>query len=203
MKNKEYFDTLRVLGILEKEKYDNSKVIYLEQSDFDIATIHKKLYLSKEFRFNYILDLLCKWANRFKSIDNFDMRLVDKIIEVARFRRCVMLYSDNSNFEKFLFQEEFIENKVDEIIRYISIFTIVDGLRTLNLNGDVVRVLSDFKFATMSITSIKDGVREIAKEVYFIIYKDKKFKFVTSFRKLKRDEYDFVITTSMNRQYIE
>lgn len=195
MSNKEYFDTLLVLGVIKPGEYDKDKLEHLIDSDFEVETLHKKL--CKEFEFAYILELLCKWVDRFKTIDKFDMKIADKFIDAIWFEKNIMNKTGSTTLKKTMLKEEFIENSVDSILRYISIFSITEWKKIVNLNGHRLEIHSCAPFPYMRV----EGDRWI-KDISFIIYKDKKFKFIDELRIIEPEEYDMIIAIPENRRYI-
>lgn len=195
MSNKEYFNTLLVLGVIKPGEYKQDRLDHLIESDFEVENIHKRLY--KEFEFSYILELLCKWADRFKTIDKFDMRIVDKFIDALWFEKNVMNKTSNATLKKIMLKEEFVENLVESILRYISIFGITEQKKIVNLNGRRLEIHTCAPFPYMRV----EGDRWM-KDICFIIYKDKKFKFIDELRIIEPEEYDMIIAIPENRRYI-
>lgn len=117
MNNREYFNLLRVTDKFPKEQYNKKKFKILLDSSFSISSIHRRFEDSGEFSFKYTIDICYKWAGRFKRIEDFDMRIIDKMIDVSRFRREVMGYKTSASFKTLMLSEDFIENSVDEVLR--------------------------------------------------------------------------------------
>lgn len=191
MTNAEYFNILSVTGKFPKGSKE--KLRYMEKSSFEIANIHRKLEDSKEFNCEFIINLCYKWTKRFEVIKDFEPRLVDKVVAVARFRRTVMKYKTMSYFEEFLLKEDFIENKISEVIRYLSIYEPYGGLNEISLLGKDVIVS---RYDGMLVIRDKETYEIISDDTLMILFKNKGYKLINELRTFENNEYDFAILQS-------
>lgn len=205
MTNKELFDTLLITGsIKEKAKNFEKEINYIRNSNFNIVEIYKVLNTCKYMAFSYKVSLLSRWCRRFEAIDDFDIRIAYKLVDTINFYRENLVPFYEENLRAYFLREDFIENNIDCVIRYVSI---LDNVCILRIKGKECyirenKISYNNEIRTVDIYIEGEGI--IEEKIYYIIFKGNDIKFIKELRYINSDEYDFIIPSSEYiRRYIK